>query len=351
MDEPDSFLHPQMVLRMIACFKTFIDKFSVSIIFTTHSPTTVALAPEDGLYVVEQSGVSKVDRNVAIAELLVGVTQVAVSPHNRRQVYVESHHDVCLYQTVYEEVAQRRDLIDPGITLAFVSSGTKLPKELLKDNLKKYFKGASDDQVNEFCEAVNGVGCSALVKGTIEALLVAGGNTFRGLIDRDKKESPNKSDLAISVLGGGDFYAIENVVFDPVGVLLLLHNIDRKKYSMEFICGQEVEGWWEWLGDRSLLQISVNKYIQSVMGRESFEDCVVRYVGGMSVRSDSEYINYRGYDLWNEKIRKVYIELLQRGGNEDGVKLQIIKNLMCFKGVDFIPEVFVDVFRELQKPL
>ena len=50
LDEPDAFLHPQMVVRFYSVIKIIVDSFDCKVIFTTHSPTTVALAPDQCVY-------------------------------------------------------------------------------------------------------------------------------------------------------------------------------------------------------------------------------------------------------------------------------------------------------------
>lgn len=57
LDEPDAPLHPAMTESMLDVFQSiFVNKYNTKVIITTHSPATVALAPEDSVYAVRASG-------------------------------------------------------------------------------------------------------------------------------------------------------------------------------------------------------------------------------------------------------------------------------------------------------
>lgn len=57
LDEVDSALHPSMIKRLLTVIrKLFIEEQGLKVIMVTHSPTTVALSPEDSLYAIENNG-------------------------------------------------------------------------------------------------------------------------------------------------------------------------------------------------------------------------------------------------------------------------------------------------------
>lgn len=57
LDEIDSSLHPSMIKRLLDVIqKIFVEKNKIKVILATHSPTTVALAPEDAIYVIHKYG-------------------------------------------------------------------------------------------------------------------------------------------------------------------------------------------------------------------------------------------------------------------------------------------------------
>ena len=51
LDEPDAHLHPSMSKQFLDVVKNIlVDKYGVQVIMTTHSPSTVILAPNDAIY-------------------------------------------------------------------------------------------------------------------------------------------------------------------------------------------------------------------------------------------------------------------------------------------------------------
>lgn len=63
LDEIDSALHPSMTKRLLHVIKDlFIDKNGMKVVFVTHSPTTIALAPEESIFVVHKTGENKLEK-------------------------------------------------------------------------------------------------------------------------------------------------------------------------------------------------------------------------------------------------------------------------------------------------
>jgi len=59
LDEVDASLHPSMTIALLETVKTaFIDE-GIKVILATHSPSTIALAPENSIYVVNKGNSSK----------------------------------------------------------------------------------------------------------------------------------------------------------------------------------------------------------------------------------------------------------------------------------------------------
>ncbi|MDT0619452.1 ABC transporter ATP-binding protein, partial [Salinisphaera sp. P385] len=57
LDEVDAPLHPSMVVSLIDTVReVLVEGKGVSVIMTTHSPSTVALAPEEALYEMNSAG-------------------------------------------------------------------------------------------------------------------------------------------------------------------------------------------------------------------------------------------------------------------------------------------------------
>jgi energy-coupling factor transporter ATP-binding protein EcfA2 len=345
LDEPDAFLHPKMVVKMYQVLNSFIEKFDTIIMITTHSPTTVALAPENSTYLVDNNKVSSVDKDTAIVNLLDGVTQIAINPENRRQVFTESVYDAEIYQNIYQKLLQKSKKVDSKISLTFVSAGSKMPDQQIIDKLKQHFQIEDPEKVGGFIASINGVGSCSHVYGTVESFLDKHHN-IRGIVDWDKK---NKSKDNIIIFANNIAYAIENIVLDPICILTLLHLEKPSIYTMESICEKDID-WSDWIEDSVLLQKSIDKYMLKVLGRENKKDSDLKYISGATLKTDLEYLHFQGHDLAN-KILEKYPELkkYKRNGKDGELKNTIVKTMITTLTGKFIPEVFEVAMIELQK--
>lgn len=188
LDEVDASLHPSMVGSLLRVIRdVFVDRHSMKVIMTTHSPTTVALAPEESLYVMRRTAeprLIKASRDEALSSLTVGLPTLSVRIENRRQVFVESEYDEDCYQRLF---ALTRERLQTPYSLSFVASG----------------KGG-------------GGSCDAVI-ALVGALRDSGNDSIWGIVDRDARTSS-----PAWVLFNPSRYAIENVVLDPLGVAILL---------------------------------------------------------------------------------------------------------------------------------
>jgi ABC-type cobalamin/Fe3+-siderophores transport system ATPase subunit len=107
-DEIDAPLHPSMTQSLLRTIQeVLICKHNIKVILTTHSPSTVALSTEKSLYImnkVEQKRIQKITKDQALAILTTGVPTLSINYENRRQVFVESKHDVTFYEMIYKKL-------------------------------------------------------------------------------------------------------------------------------------------------------------------------------------------------------------------------------------------------------
>lgn len=347
VDEPDALLHPKMVLKMYQVFKSFNRNFNSIVIISTHSPTTVALAPTETVYLVEDNSIECIEKDRAIAELLDGVTQISLNPKNRRQVYVESQFDADVYQAVFSKIAHNSKLIDPKISLNFVSSGPKVPKQQIIDKAKQILGIMDEEILIEYAESLNGIGNCVQVAGQVEALVDNEHNSVRGIIDWDLK---NKPSTGLSVLAKDYAYSIENVTLDPICILLQLHIDYSNIYSMLNICGSKTT-WNDWLSNKELLQESVDRYIHNILGRENNKDAFLDYRSGIRLLTDKAYLTMKGHDL--ERIVKDKYPKLNsycKKGKDGELKTSIVnKSMITLTDGKFIPMIYEQIFSEVQK--
>ncbi|WP_197736199.1 ATP-binding protein [Klebsiella michiganensis] len=347
IDEPDAFLHPKMVLKMHNILGSFVKYFNATVIITSHSPTSVALAPNESIYLVDNNVVQKIEKDSAITELLDGVTQISLNPNNRRQVFVESQYDADVYQILFSKLMHRSEKIDPKISLTFISSGAKTPKQQLIEKAMQVFKIQDEDLLNEFVVSVNGVGDCSKVIGQVEALVENENDTVRGIIDWDLK---NNATEYVKVFAEKYAYSIENVTLDPICILLLLHIDKPESMTMEKICGEDVN-WTKWICDEKLLQASLDLFITHVLERPNKKDRVLDYVSGIKLNSDSEYLEKNGHKL-EALVKEKYMGLKSfcRKNKEGELKSAIVnKSMITYTDCKFIPSIYIEVFSQVQK--
>ena len=75
LDEIDTSLHPSMIQNLLDVIVDIFILRGVKVILVTHSPTTIALAPDDSIYVMNKDGkdrIVKADKNEALSVLTEG---------------------------------------------------------------------------------------------------------------------------------------------------------------------------------------------------------------------------------------------------------------------------------------
>lgn len=347
-DEPDAHLHPKMVEHMYSAFKTFCESFGCHIILTTHSPTTVALASEHSVYLVGDGAVIETSKDVAISELLDGVTSIAVSPENRRQVYVESLYDVESFQAIYDFMASKSIYgLNKGVSLSFVPAGGKVPESQLRDFIVRAAPGLDSSVIDEFVLGVNGVGSCTQVYGAVESLRRVGNKTVRGVVDWDGR---NSSKDGVEVFSHGRAYAIENVILDPLCMVDLISTIASDKFPLSSFTGVDA-GFDDWVNDEALLQKSIETFVSKVLGQQFQGDARIEYASGLVLKTDSRYLYNRlenGHDLERRIVDS--FPALRSLSHREGALKKVISSLYMTKkySARFLPVDFLHLFERLQ---
>lgn len=60
LDEIDASLHPSMVNNLFDALNLFVNDHKMNVILVTHSPSTVALAPKESVYLMNKSGLDRI---------------------------------------------------------------------------------------------------------------------------------------------------------------------------------------------------------------------------------------------------------------------------------------------------
>ncbi len=191
MDEPDAHLHPSMTSQFLRVVKNvLVDKHGVHVIMTTHSPSTIALAPDDSIFIMEKPTkiIKPSSKNQAIALLTAGLVFVA---EGTKTVIVEDESDVTFYTEFYNQLLVNKS-IKSEIPIVFIPASSKMAE-------KSGGKTVVNDWAGKFFEAGHG-------------------SIIQGLIDLD---SGNTSSKGVHLLKR---YSIENYMVDPIVVYIALLN-------------------------------------------------------------------------------------------------------------------------------
>lgn len=323
MDEPDASLHPSMSKKFLDVIQeVFVKEKGVKVIITTHSPSTVALAPEESIFVAqkEKNRVKKASKDFALNILTSGLPSLSVNYENRRQVFVESENDVKFYEKIYQKL--QLDLHNE-ISLSFISSG-----ETRTD--KNGVKISNCDQV----------------KNITHTLRNEGNNLVWGIIDWDAKNDSSMDYLKI--LGLKSRYSIENYLFDPILITaLLLREKIIKREEIGLNINQNFTD-FRYLSDIELQKISdflINSLSTKLDSKnQKIRECV--YLNMKRISVPIWYLEMNGHKL-EEEILNAFPELNNiKRGKEDALKLEIIN-----KVIDDLPELIPNDFLELFKSI
>jgi len=310
MDEPDASLHPSMSKQFLDVIKkVFVNEKNVKVIITTHSPSTVALAPEENIFIVNKTGqrIEKTTKDKALKILTAGVPSFSVNYENRRQIFVESPNDVLFYEKIYQRLS---NYLTPEISLSFISSGeSRTDKNGIKIS-----------------------NCGQVINIT-ETLRKAGNKFVWGIIDWD---TVNVSNEYVKVLGDGNRYNIESYLFDPILVsALLLREKIISKEELSLIDGVNYTDFKNFTKEK--LQ-TISNFITDKLAVNTnpvdFTISKVTLINGIEIDIPQWYLHFQGHDLETEII-KVFPSLNGiKKGKEEALKLEIIN-----KVIDDYPEL------------
>ncbi|WKZ76157.1 MAG: AAA family ATPase [Vicingaceae bacterium] len=281
MDEPDAHLHPSMSQQFLNVIKNvLVDKFGVRVIMTTHSPSTVILAPNDSIYEmsrVEPRIRKSPSKNHSVSLLTAGLVYVG---EGTKYFLVEDNDDVSFYSFAYNQLTTENQ-IDANIPLVFIPASTK-------------DKSGGKDVVQNW---VNKLQESGLV------------NIVQGLIDADSGNAVSDGVFKI------DRYSIENYLADPILVYAAL--IDKEKNpqieGLKLSVGEEYKlkslpaETLQKVADTiiSIVEPELKKYFSDFDASET-ERIEVAFVGGTILLYPKWLLSRRGKTILNEVYNNIF---------------------------------------------
>lgn len=345
LDEPDSALHPQMVQNLHMVLKDISRRFNSGVMFTTHSPTSVALF--DGpIWQISEHDLVDIAKDAAIGELLVGLDQVSIHYTKCKQVYVESHNDEDIYTKLFGCLRRWKKGIAEHISLSFIPAAPKLAEQNVKDLLKNHLGDQDAAKIEQFVQALNGQGNCAQVIGAVESLTAEGGVPVHGIIDWDLVNKPSSY---VHVLGSGIFYNIENAILNPLTLgFYLLHNFPSKIDAYEFGLSDGFD-LMSLYNDGPHLQSIVDgvmKRVLKVYAVNHDVECV--FLHGWRVRFDSRYVHMKGHDLENQIKESDKYPFLKAINKQPTLLMDVVQRGIGASNGRTMPVAFSDLFCEIQ---
>ncbi|MEQ9308517.1 MAG: ATP-binding protein [Balneolaceae bacterium] len=301
LDEPDAHLHPEMSKLLLDVLNdTFVIKYGIRVMLSTHSPSTIALASENQIYQLkngDDSSLIKISKDEALKILTSFIPTLSIDYKNHKQIFVESPTDRYYYQTMFDRLNQEKDY---PFKLYFISNG--------------YGKGN--------CQQVIDV---------VTEIRKSDNTTCFGVIDWDLS---NTSTETIFVHGENSRYNIESYVYDPAFLMILFLEMDAM--GVRNTLGLDVSFNEYTLGlDQELLQKSIDWFFQTYYEKfnvsQELQDAKreVDYYHGIKVLIPEWYLEFQGHDL-EVKLKEAFIAL-QKFRNEGQLQKELtIISAKCF---------------------
>lgn len=192
LDEPDAHLHPSLARRFLNVIReVFVRQRGVRVIMTTHSPSTVALVPEESLFEMRRTE-PRVAPAASKERLIAVLTDGFVAVQEATQtVLLEGKDDAPFYGQVWDLLTERSAVAEPG------------PLEPYPN-----------------VSFVYGHGKETVVRLVLQ-MRAAGMAGFHGIVDRDLGNAPSEGVRVLARNG------MENYLYDPLNVWTFLHSQDR----------------------------------------------------------------------------------------------------------------------------
>jgi ABC-type uncharacterized transport system ATPase component len=321
LDEVDAPLHPSYAKTLVDILSDRLTAFGISTLMTTHSPSTVAVAPAGSVFelVRKPRAIRSVSRSDAAQILSSGF--ISITPSDTI-VITESSADPEYYQEVCSALL-RKGLISTHPPLKFIGASNK----------ESPGNGGGKDQVSNWAAKLHGIGL----------------HRFRGLKDRD---SGNTADNVVKVLSR---HSLENYLYDPLAICAFLLHLGIKRFCEGIPLERESSG--------EILRLSREQNQQMIncfcewLADETKEPAIKN-----STKASVQYINVPDVELpdwWLNTNGHMLQQTLQRPLNELGKKEErgaIIKTdrsqLIAFQ-TKTLPEIIskdlLEVFKELQQ--
>ncbi len=193
LDEVDASLHPSMIKNLLNVIEEVFISKGTKVILVTHSPTTVALAPEGSLFLMEKSGqkrvlkVSKKEALNILSEGFISLTfqgaeeelDLKIDEADRPIVFTEGPSDKRILKVAWEKLYPEKEMpfVLQSAFDAYFLKNTFARGEIFKNDPTKKFVGILDfDEAVKPWKELRDLGSYEEVAGVEKVLRHKGGN-------------------------------------------------------------------------------------------------------------------------------------------------------------------------------
>ncbi|EMK9143262.1 AAA family ATPase [Citrobacter freundii] len=312
LDEPDAPLHPQYSrLLLETVIETIVKRAGVKVIMTTHSPTTVAIAPDNSIYEISRDAKIPVmiSSSKAVETLIQGIDFLRVSYEKRRQIFVESKYDVIYFEKLFNTLNRKYNYSYQPI----------------------------------FMEPHSGTSNCTDVISIVDKLRSAGNDLVWGIIDFDDTNSTRDT---ILVLGDGNRYAIENYLLDPLYIMLALIRYHKSTYE-DFGVSTRVTYTEAALLSQTECQTMIDHFM-SIIGLSLDELVSVTLENGYQLNYPQAFLLYQGHS-YEKLIQAKFAGLsaISKGQGDSALKLGLAEIIAEFP--QFLPIEIGKLFALMNK--
>ncbi|MDF1826447.1 MAG: AAA family ATPase [Verrucomicrobiales bacterium] len=193
LDEIDAHLHPSFTDIVLQTLKKYFVDQGISVIFATHSPSTVALGEANGAEIYELKRNDKTLERITTSQASSILTSgfLAVLPDDRI-IITEANDDAEYYQKIHDRLVSKGTIeAIPGLRF--------IPASSTSDS----GTGGGCDQTTQWAQKLSDLGLSK----------------FKGLVDWDPEGNSNTETDCVKVIKRS---ALENYLYDPLTLLALM---------------------------------------------------------------------------------------------------------------------------------
>jgi energy-coupling factor transporter ATP-binding protein EcfA2 len=309
LDEVDSVLHPKMIARFLSLVRDRICRDrGIGVLLASHAPTTVALPPEDSIFVMDnrKGTLSRAPKEAVLDALCEGVVRIS---ERKRFIFVEGLRDQRFYQMTFRRLVELSKVpTQPALLFEF-------PKP------EKTVAAVGKQEVAKLANIMRQSGLSEM---------------FGGLIDCDG-EGVSQDNLFSTIR-----WEVENWLFDPLAVAIAalaqgrtivpaLGFLDKSQaYKLEKVPIENLQNVVNEICER--IQTSIESMEKELLGLRA-----CGYANGITLNMPRWVYEYPGKRI----EQAMYAEF-------DGSIINQESCILAYTHADFIPADLGDLFRAMQ---